>query len=320
MFITLGLSLLFLMGMMVCVAFLTYLERKIIARFQLRLGPEVVGPLGLLQPFADAFKMIHKETIIPDQCHRPWFLFSPILVFFLTMAPWAVLPLGETFYLAASEFDILYVMACAGLGAYGTLMAGWSSGSNYAFLGGLRAASQVIAYEISATLALLCIMMTAQSYSFHQVVQAQATWWFILPHAPLAVTFFIALLAESHRTPFDLPEAESDLVAGYKVEYSSMGFGLLMLSEYAHIIFASALFSLCFLGGWLPIHSALAWIPGPLWMAGKICFILFLFIWIRSTFPRYRYDQLMRIGWKVLLPFNLIWFMITAGVLRWMFV
>ena len=313
-FVTIGI---FFVGMLMAVAFLTYVERKLIARLQRRHGPSVVGPWGLLQPLADAWKMIHKETIVPINASKFWFFCAPVLAFVCALAPWAVIPWQDTWWISSTSVDVLYLLVFGSLGTYSVMMAGWSSGSRYSLLGGVRATAQMISYELSLSLVYMTVVLTARSFRLIDIVHAQETCWFIVPHAPLAIIFLIASLAESNRTPFDIPESEAELVSGYNTEYSSMGFGLFMLSEYAHIITISAIGSLLFLGGWLPLCTCLSFVPGWMWMIMKMSLIIFMFIWTRSTLPRYRYDQLMRIGWKNLLPASFAWFIITSCLLKW---
>lgn len=310
-------SLIIVVPLLISVAYLTFVERKVIAAMQLRVGPNVVGPFGLLQPFADALKMIHKETIIPTHADKAVFMIAPILTFTLSISAWAVIPWGEGMVLSNINVGITYLFALSSLGVYGIIMAGWGSNSKYAFLGALRSAAQMVSYEVSIGLILISVLLCVGSLNLSDIVRAQQKVWFIVPHLPMAVIFFISALAETNRAPFDLPEAEAELVSGYNVEYSSISFGLFFLGEYANMILMSALGSILFLGGWLPpcnwpIFLA---IPGIVWMALKISFFLFLFLWVRAAFPRYRYDQLMRLGWKIFLPLSLGWVFLTASVL-----
>ena len=317
MILLMGQSLLVLLPLLVSVAYLIYAERKIIGAMQLRKGPSVVGPLGLLQPIADAVKLLHKETIFPTQAHLFLYILAPILTFSLSLVVWAIIPWGENMVIANVNVGVLYFLAISSLGVYGILIAGWASQSQYAFLGAMRSAAQMISYELAIGLVLVCIMMCVGSLNLSDIVHAQKKMWFVVPFFPLFVLFFICALAETNRAPFDLPEAEAELVAGYNVEYSSMSFGMFFLGEYANMILMSAMMAICFLGGWLP--PCTCWffdkIPGFIWMAGKISLILFLFIWVRATLPRYRYDQLMRIGWKVFLPIGFVCFVCIAFVL-----
>lgn len=306
-----------LVPLLIAVAYLTYMERKVMAAMQWRRGPNVNGPFGLFQAFADAIKLIMKETVIPAGANRALFLFAPFLTFSLAMAAWAVIPTGNGLAVANINVGILYLLAISSLGVYGILFAGWASNSKYALLGGLRSAAQMISYEVSIGVVIISVLLAVGSLNLNDIVLAQRHVWFCLPMFPMFVVFFISALAETNRAPFDLPEGESELVAGFFVEYSSLAFGLFFLGEYANMILMSAMVSILFLGGWLPPLeiAPLTWIPGPLWLIFKIIFCLFVFIWVRVTFPRYRYDQLMRLGWKVFLPFSLLWMVGTAGFL-----
>jgi len=303
--------------LLLAVAYLTYAERKVLAAMQLRRGPNVVGPFGLLQPIADGLKLLLKETIIPAGANRVIFLAAPMLTFVLAMIAWAVIPVGEGWVLADINVGILYLFAVSSLGVYGIIMAGWASNSKYAFLGALRSAAQMVSYEVSIGFVLISVLVCVGSLNLSDIVHAQENMWFARPLLPMFVVFFISALAETNRTPFDLPEAESELVAGYFSEYSSMSFALFFLGEYANMILMSAMTTVLFLGGWLPIADIppFNWIPGPIWFVGKVCLVLFFFLWVRATFPRYRYDQLMRLGWKVFLPASLLWVAVTAGAL-----
>ena len=300
------------------VAYLTYAERKVMAAMQMRKGPNVVGPFGLFQPFADAIKMLMKETIVPTGANRVLFLLAPMLTFMLAMLAWAVIPVNDGWAIADINVGILYLFAISSLGVYGVIIAGWASNSKYAFLGALRSAAQMVSYEVSMGFVIVTVLLCVGSLNLTEIVRAQQTVWFAIPLFPMFVIFFISTLAETNRAPFDLPEGESELVAGFFVEYSSMSFALFFLGEYANMILMSSLTTILFLGGWLPpIDIApFNWVPGPIWFVLKICLCLFTFIWVRATFPRYRYDQLMRLGWKVFLPFSLVWLVLTAAVLK----
>ncbi len=303
--------------MLLAVAYLTYAERKVIAAMQLRKGPNVVGPFGLLQPLADGAKLFLKETVIPTGASKAVFLIAPAITFVLALVAWAVIPFADGWVLANINVGVLYLFAISSLGVYGIIMAGWASNSKYAFLGGLRSAAQMVSYEVSIGFVMISVLLCVGSLNLSDIVHAQArSVWFVLPHLPLFVIFFISGLAETNRAPFDLPEAEAELVSGYNVEYSSMAFALFFLGEYANMILMSGMISILFLGGWL---APFGWtfLPGVVWFALKIAFILFGFLWVRATFPRYRYDQLMRLGWKVFLPFSLGWLVLTAGVLEY---
>jgi NADH-quinone oxidoreductase subunit H len=299
------------------VAYLIYAERKVLAAMQLRMGPNVVGPFGLLQPFADAIKLMGKETIIPSGANRIIFMLSPMLTFFLSLVAWAVIPFQDKLVLANVNVGILYLFAISSLAVYGIIMAGWSSNSKYAFLGGLRSAAQMVSYEVSIGLVIITVLLLAGSLNLSTIVRAQTHMWNCIPLFPMFVVFFISGLAETNRAPFDLPEGESELVGGFNVEYSSMSFALFFLGEYANMILMSAMTTILFLGGWLaPFNVApFTFIPGAIWFALKIALCLFLFLWVRATLPRYRYDQLMRLGWKVFLPFSLLYVAGVAGYL-----
>ena len=304
--------------LLIAVAYLTLFERKVLAAMQIRLGPNVVGPFGLLQPFADGLKLLLKETILPAGANKAVFLAAPMLTFVLSLIAWAVIPFNDGVVLSNINVGILYLFAISSLGVYGIVMAGWASNSRYAFLGALRSAAQMVSYEVSIGFVIITVLLCVGSLNLSAIVRAQETIWFCIPLFPMFIIFFISALAETNRLPFDLPEAEAELVAGYQVEYSAMAFALFYLGEYANMILMSASTSVLFLGGWLPpFHVApFTWIPGPLWLIIKIILLLFVFVWVRATFPRYRYDQLMRLGWKVFLPFSLFWLVLTAGVLE----
>jgi len=303
--------------LMLLIAYTTYAERKVLAAMQLRMGPNVVGWWGLLQPIADGLKLLTKETVIPSGANRVLFVAAPMLTFILAMIAWSVIPFDAGMVLADINVGILYLFAISSLGVYGIVVAGWASNSKYAFLGALRSAAQMVSYEVSIGFVIVTVILCAGSMNLSKIVEAQKTVWFFVPLFPMFVLFFISGLAETNRTPFDLVEGESELVAGYFVEYSSMTFALFYLGEYANMILVSAMTAVLFLGGWLPPVdlAPFTWIPGPIWLFLKICLGLFFFLWARATFPRYRYDQLMRLGWKVFLPFSLLWVALTAGVL-----
>lgn len=315
-----GKILLLVVPLILGIAYLTLAERKVIAAMQLRRGPNRVGPFGFLQPIADGLKLLHKETIIPEASNHFLFILAPVLTFSLSLAAWAVIPLDLGLVLANINVGILYLFAISSLGVYGIIIAGWSSNSKYAFLGALRSAAQMISYEVSMGLVIISVLLCAGSLNLTKIVLAQENMWFAIPLFPMFIVFFISILAETNRTPFDLPEAEAELVAGYHVEYSSLAFALFFLGEYANMILLSAMTTILFFGGWLPpFHmTPFTWIPGLVWFILKICFFLFIFLWVRATLPRYRYDQLMRLGWKVFLPFSLAWVVLTAGVLIFM--
>ncbi len=303
--------------LLICVAFLTLAERKVMAAMQMRRGPNVVGPFGLLQPFADALKMLTKETIIPSGANRVLFIMAPMITFILAILAWAVIPLADGWAIADINVGILYLFAISSLGVYGIIIAGWASNSKYPFFGAMRSAAQMVSYEVSMGFVLVTVMLCTGSLNLTEIVRAQTNMWFCLPLFPMFVIFFISALAETNRSPFDIPEGESEIVAGFFVEYSSMSFGLFFLGEYANMILMSSMTTILFLGGWLaPFNlEPFTWIPGVFWFVGKVFACLFVFIWVRATFPRYRYDQLMRLGWKVFLPLSLGWLVLTAGAL-----
>jgi len=303
--------------LLIAVAYLTLAERKVMASMQRRKGPNVVGFFGLLQPLADGLKLLIKEPVLPSNANTLLFAAAPILTFLLSLISWAVIPFGYGLVLSDLNVGVLYIFAISSLGVYGIILAGWSSNSKYAFLGALRSAAQMVSYEVSIGLILITILLCVGSLNITEIVMAQSKIWYGIPLFPILVLFFISALAETNRAPFDLPEAEAELVAGYNVEYSSMGFALFFLGEYANMILMSTLASILFLGGWLPpLNAALFyWIPSGVWLGLKVCFFLFLFIWVRAAFPRYRYDQLMRLGWKVFLPLSLAAVVFVSGVL-----
>ena len=316
-----GYVLLIILPLLGAVAYLTLAERKVIAAMQLRKGPNVVGFFGLLQPAADGLKLLIKETIIPSGANRVVFVLAPMLTFVLSLIAWAVIPFDSGWVLADINVGILYLFAISSLGVYGIIMAGWASNSKYAFLGALRSAAQMVSYEVAIGFVIITVLMCVGSLNLTDVVMAQqggGFWnWYWLPLFPMFIIFFISALAETNRHPFDLPEAEAELVSGYNVEYSAMTFALFFLGEYANMILMSGMTVILFMGGWLPPIDIAPFnlVPGILWFAAKIALCLFVFLWVRATFPRYRYDQLMRLGWKVFLPFSLLWVVLTAGAL-----
>jgi NADH-quinone oxidoreductase subunit H len=288
----------------------------------LRKGPNVVGPFGLLQPMADGVKLLLKETIVPSRANKAVFLIAPMITFILALVAWAVIPFGEGMVLADINVGILYLFAISSLGVYGIIMAGWASNSKYAFLGALRSSAQMVSYEVSMGFVIVTVLICVGSLNLSDIVRAQQGPlgmfnWYVFPLLPMAVIFFVSTLAETNRHPFDLPEAEAELVSGYNVEYSSMTFALFFLGEYGNMILMSAMTSILFLGGWLPPFdiAPLNWIPGPIWFALKIAACLFVFLWVRATLPRYRYDQLMRLGWKIFLPISLLAVVVVSGFL-----
>ncbi len=274
-----------------------------------------MGPFGLMQPFADAIKLLMKETIIPSGANRVLFLMAPAITFILACMAWAVIPTFDGGAIADINVGILYLFAISSLGVYGIVIAGWASNSKYAFLGALRSAAQMVSYEVSIGFVLVSVLLCAGSLNLNEIVQAQANMWFFIPLFPMFIVFLVSMLAETNRAPFDLPEGESELVAGFFVEYSAMAFALFYLGEYTNMIMMSALASILFLGGW-QAPFGLTFIPGVFWLLLKICIFMFFFFWVRATFPRYRYDQLMRLGWKVFLPLSLLYLVLTAGFLE----
>ena len=304
-----------ILPLLIFIAYLTYFERKVIGFMQLRKGPNVVGPFGLFQPFADGIKLLTKETIVPSNSNKFLFILSPIITFTLALIAWAVIPIDNGIVLSNINVGIMYLVAVSSLSVYGIIMAGWASNSRYAFLGSLRSAAQMISYEVSIGLIIINILITVGSLNLSEIVLAQKNVWYFLPHFPMFIVFFISTLAETNRAPFDLPEAEAELVAGYNVEYSSLSFGLFFLGEYGNMILMSSMTTILFLGGWLPPvdNEIFNQIPGFIWFFLKVSFLLFLFLWIRATLPRFRYDQLMRLGWKVFLPLSLSWVILTSS-------
>jgi NADH-quinone oxidoreductase subunit H len=312
--------------LLLAVAYLTYAERKVIGYMQVRLGPNRVGPKGWLQPIADAMKLMFKEIIIPTKADRFLFLLAPVLSFGPAIAAWAVVPFGDGMMISNLDAGLLYLLALTSLGVYGVIVAGWASNSKYAFLGAMRSAAQIVAYEIAMGFALVGVLMAAGSLNLNQIVLAQQgslLHWFWLPLLPLFLVYFISGVAETNRAPFDVAEGESEIVAGFHVDYSGMAFAVFFLAEYANMILVSALAATLFLGGWLspfegiPVLGALFdFVPGALWLTLKISLLLLFFLWFRATFPRYRYDQIMRLGWKVFIPVTLVWILVVGlGVL-----
>ena len=310
-----GKILLIILPLLLAVAYLTLMERKVIGAMQLRKGPNVVGWFGILQPLADGLKLMLKEVIMPSNANKVLFILAPIITFVLALIGWAVIPFSQNFVVADLNVGVTYLLATSSLGVYGIIIAGWASNSKYAFLGAIRSSAQMISYEVSIGLIIISVVLCAGSLNLSKIILAQKELWYVVPMFPMFILFFISALAETNRHPFDLPEAESELVAGYNVEYASMPFAMFFLGEYANMILICAFASVLFLGGWLPICNnefCLA-IPGFVWLCLKILLLLFCFIWVRATLPRYRYDQLMRLGWKVFLPISLIWVIGTAS-------
>jgi NADH-quinone oxidoreductase subunit H len=314
-----GKILLLVVPLIVCIAMLTYMERKVIAAMQLRRGPNIVGPFGLLQAFADGFKLIMKETVLPTLASKVVFVIAPMLTFSLALLGWAVIPMSNGWVISNINVGVLYLFAISSLGVYGIIMAGWASNSKYAFLGAIRSAAQMVSYEVSIGFVIVTVLLWVGSLNLSDIVNDQKGgflhWHVCSLLFPMFIIFFVSALAETNRHPFDLPEAEGELVAGYNVEYSSMTFALFFLGEYANMILMSGMTSVLFLGGWwspidLPFFNA---IPGLIWFIAKILLMLFVFIWVRATVPRYRYDQLMRLGWKVFLPISLLWVVLVSA-------
>ncbi len=308
--------LILVLPLLIAVAFFTLAERKIIAAIQRRSGPHIVGYWGLLQPFADALKLLTKQTIVPNKSQRTLFLFAPVYTFAMALSAWVVIPFDKNVVVANISLGVVYLLAISTLSVYGIIIAGWASNSKYAFLGALRAAAQIISYDVSLGLILLSVIICAGSCNLTEIVLAQTDFWFIVPLWPLACIFFVSSLAETNRAPFDLTEAEAELVAGYNVEYSAVGFTLFFLAEYSNILLISIYMTILFLGGWLPFPF-FGWIilSPKFWLAFKTIFLVFLFIWTRATLPRFRYDQLMTLGWKVFLPLALIFFILLVLVI-----
>ena len=302
---------------LVSVAFLVYAERKVLALIQLRRGPNIVGPFGILQSFADALKLLTKENIIPSGSNKIVFILAPIITMVLSLAAWAVIPFAPGWVVSDINVGVMYLFAVSSLSIYGVIMAGWASNSKYPFLGALRSAAQMVSYEVSIGFVIITVLLCVGSLNLTKIVEAQRTVWFAIPLLPMFIVFFISALAETNRLPFDLPEDEATLVAGFFTEYSSASFALFFLAEYASMILMSAMTVILFLGGWLPPFDIFPFnvVPGIIWFTAKIIFVLFLFIWVRGTFPRYRYDQLMRLGWKIFLPLSLFWVVVTASFL-----
>ena len=326
--VTLAKILLVTITVILVVAFTTYFERKVIGYMQGRIGPNRVGPLGLGQPFADVIKLLIKEVVIPQESNRFLFVIAPLLAIIPALATWAVIPIAPNFVIADINAGLLYVLALTSVGVYGVILAGWATNSKYAFLGAMRSGAQIVAYEIAMGFALVGVIMAAGSLNLGEITRAQAggvSHWFLIPLLPLFFVYFISGVAETNRAPFDVTEGESEIVAGFHVEYSGVAFAVFFLAEYANIILISALTAIFFLGGWAsPFEGwtflgdgALLREPSFIWLAAKICFFIFIFFWLRATFPRYRYDQIMRLGWKVFIPITIVWIAVE-GVMAWL--
>ncbi|MEC9177949.1 MAG: NADH-quinone oxidoreductase subunit NuoH [Pseudomonadota bacterium] len=312
-------SLAIMIALLLALAFFMYADRKVWAAVQLRRGPNVVGPFGLLQSFADILKYLFKEVVVPTTANKGVFLLAPFLTMFLALSAWAVIPFDEGWAVADINLGILYVLAISSLGVYGVIMGGWASNSKYPFLGALRSAAQMVSYEVSIGLVIITVLLCVGSLNLTDIVLAQKNIWFCVPLFPMFVVFFISALAETNRPPFDLPEAESELVAGFMVEYSSTPYVVFMIGELANIVLMCAMTTILFLGGWLPPIDVAPFnlVPGVIWFTLKLCLMFFMFAMVKAMVPRYRYDQLMRLGWKIFLPFSLIWVVLTAGVLQY---
>ena len=313
-----ALSVAIILPLILCVAYLTYAERRVIGAIQLRIGPDRVGPMGLLQPIADALKLLLKEIVMPSDASKLLFLVAPVVSIATALAAWAVVPLSAEAVLADIDAALLYILAITSVGVYGVIIAGWASNSKYAFIGCLRSAAQIVSYEIAMGFALVVVLMAAQSLNLGDIVESQRSStmfsWFVFPLFPIFIVYFISGVAETNRAPFDVAEGESEIVAGFHVEYSGIAFALFFLAEYANMILIAFLASILFLGGWLPPFAfpPFTYLPGFVWLVLKVGFLLFCFLWFRATFPRYRYDQIMRLGWKVFIPITIVWLVLVA--------
>jgi NADH-quinone oxidoreductase subunit H len=307
--------LIIIVPLLISVAYFTLAERKILGAIQRRRGPNVVGVFGLLQPLSDGFKLLVKETILPSSSNKLIFIFSPLLTFLISLLGWSVIPYDKYSVLAEINIGIIYLFAVSSLGVYGIILSGWSSNSKYAFLGALRSTAQMVSYEVSLGFIIIVVVLCTGSFNLNIIIESQKFAWFVIPFAPLALMFFISGLAETNRHPFDSPEAEAELVSGYNVEYSAMSFALFSLGEYANMLMMSSLNVILFWGGWLAPFEFLDFIPGSFWFGTKICFFVILFVWMRAALPRYRYDQLMNLGWKVFLPVSLSYLISTFCIL-----
>lgn len=301
--------------LLLAVAFFTLAERKLLGVMQRRRGPNVVGAYGLLQPLADGLKLFSKEGIVPSNANKLIFIISPLLTFIISLMGWVVIPYSQYSVLADIDLGLLYLFALSSLGVYGIIMSGWSSNSKYAFLGALRSTAQMVSYEISIGFIIATLVVCSGSFKLSNIIDSQRYVWYIIPFFPLFLMFFISGLAETNRHPFDLPEAESELVSGYNVEYSAMGFALFSLGEYGNMLLMSSLTIILFLGGWHSVFAGATFFSGSFWFGLKICVFVILFVWMRGALPRYRYDQLMHIGWKIFLPVSLAYFLLTYFIL-----
>jgi len=307
--------LIIIVPLLIAVAYFTLAERKILGAIQRRKGPNYIGVYGLLQPLSDGLKLLVKETIVPSNSNKFIFLISPLITFTISLMGWAIIPYDKYSVLSEINIGVLYLFAISSLGVYGIIMSGWSSNSKYAFLGALRSAAQMVSYEVSIGFIIVTIVVCCGSFNLQTIIECQKNVWFVIPFFPLFLMFFTSALAETNRHPFDLPEAEAELVSGYNVEYSAMGFALFSLGEYANMLLMCSFNTILFFGGWLPPLQILSFIPGAFWFGLKICFFVILFIWMRAALPRYRYDQLMNLGWKAFLPLSLTYLMLTFCVL-----
>lgn len=307
--------LLIIVPLLISVAYFTLAERKILGAIHRRMGPNVVGVYGLLQPLSDGFKLFVKETVLPSSANQLIFIVSPILTFIISLMGWAIIPFDKYSILSEMNIGILYLFAISSLGVYGIVMSGWSSNSKYAFLGALRSTAQMVSYEVSIGFIMITIVVCCGSFNLQEIIESQRELWFVVTFFPLFLMFFTSALAETNRHPFDLPEAEAELVSGYNVEYSAMGFALFSLGEYANMLLMSSINVILFFGGWLPPLAILGFIPGSFWFGLKICFFVILFVWMRAALPRYRYDQLMNLGWKAFLPISLSYLILTFTTL-----
>jgi NADH-quinone oxidoreductase subunit H len=319
-------SLVIILPLILAVAYLTYAERKVIGYIQVRIGPNRVGPFGLFQPFADVFKLLFKEIVLPVKSNKFLFIVAPILAFAPALVAWSVIPFSDGLVLANINAGLLFLLAMTSLGVYGIIIAGWASNSKYAFLGALRSAAQVVSYEIAMGFALVGVLMAAGSMNLSDIVHGQQggfLHWYWLPLFPLFIVYWISAVAETNRAPFDVAEGESEIVAGFHVEYAGMTFAIFFLAEYANMILLSTLCVLMFMGGWLSpfegipfIQAKLNWVPGIIWLFAKVGFFLLLYLWFRATFPRYRYDQIMRLGWKIFIPVTFFWIVVETIAIK----